>query len=134
MKQELVEALRKEGMFAPAPKGARAQKPVERRDKNNGETTSSTTAPMGQKDTTNMTAPAPATNPAVGGTKAPKAATKAAKATGQRAPQIIVMGEDQRIFSGHRLGGLAVNTGVVVLTTAAIGGIGYGVYHLVTKP
>jgi cytoskeletal protein RodZ len=134
MKQELVEALRKEGMFAPAPKGARAQKPVERRDKNNGETTSSTTAPMGQKGTTNMTAPA-TTNPAVGGTKAAtKTATKAAKATGQRAPQIIVMGtEEQKIFSGHRLGGLAVNTLVVVGTTAAAVGAGYAVFRVITK-
>jgi len=125
------EALRKEGIFVPASKGANPQKSRKTRDKSSGETTSSTQpAPLGQKDT-NMPGQSIDKQPAVIGTDNNPAGTdpfETLLALAATAP------EKKVVFSGQRIGALAVDTLVVVAVTAAAVGAGYGVYHLVTKP
>ena len=122
------EALRKEGVFVPASKGANPQNPRKTGDKGSrGKHNVTLTHNEKEKIMENTVQPNPpaviGTNPA--GTIDPYEALLALAAT---AP------EKKVVFSGQRIGALAVDTLVVVAVTAAAVGAGYGVYHLVTKP
>jgi len=112
------EALRKEGIFVPASKGANPQNPRKTGDKGSrGKHNVTLTHNEKEKIMENTVQPNP---PAVIGTPAPVATAPVAT--------------EKPIFSARRAGGLALDTLVVVATTAAAVGAGYGVYHLVTKP
>ena len=127
------EALRKEGLFVPKEKKApRAQISPKTGDKDSGEKQAPQTVLRDQKDST-MTQPAAQNTvapvaPAVLGTTLAEAAPAAAPAQG-----IALVVNPNPIFSARRAGGLVVDTVVVVATTAALVGAGYGVYHLATK-
>ena len=115
------EALRKEGIFVPASKGANPQNPRKTGDKGSrGKHNVTLTHNEKEKIMENTVQPNP---PAVIGTPAPAAPVATAPVPSEKP-----------IFSARRAGGLALDTLVVVATTAAAVGAGYGVYHLVTKP
>ena len=113
------EALRKEGVFVPASKGANPQNPRKTGDKGSrGKHIVSQS-----KDKMENIQPQP-TNPppAVIGTPAPAAPVATAPVPSEKP-----------LFSARRAGGLALDTMVVVATTSALLGAGYGIYRVATK-
>ena len=114
------EALRKEGVFVPASKGANPQNPRKTGDKGSrGKHIVSQS-----KDKMENIQPQPTNPPAVIGTPAPVAAAPVAAAP---------VAAPNPIYTMRRAGGLAIDTFVVVATTSAILGAGFGVFRLVTK-
>jgi len=122
MKTSSEEALRKEGVYVPGKPGA--QKPRKTRDKSSGEKTSSDNPTLrGQKDTKMENTNAPVvTAPVVTGTPAPAAPVASAP-----------VAPTEPLYTVRRAGGLAIDTFVVVATTSAILGAGFGVYKFATK-
>ena len=122
------EALRKEGLFVPKEKKApRAQISPKTGDKDSGEKQAPQTVLRDQKDSTMeqqlLAQTVAQAAPAVIGTTPAPAPTQG----------IALVVNPNPIFSARRAGGLVVDTVVVVATTAALVGAGYGVYHLATK-
>ena len=111
------EALRKEGVFVPASKGANPQNPRKTGDKGSrGKHNVTLTHNEKEKIMENTVQPNP---PAVIGTPAPVATAPVAT--------------EKPLFTARRAGGLAIDTMVVVATTSALLGAGYGIYRVATK-
>jgi len=124
------EALRKEGVFVPASKGASPQNPRKSGDKTHrGKHNVTLTHNEKEKEKIMENPNAVVTAPVVTGTPAPVAAAPVAAAPVAAAP----VAAPNPIYTMRRAGGLAIDTFVVVATTSAILGAGFGVYKFATK-